>query len=501
MTDRPSNKKRLADISEQLGKVPPSSIETEEVILGAIMLEKDAILSIIDILKPECFYTDKHRIIYEAMVTLFRNHEPIDIKTVVHQVRKMGQLEIVGNAYAITELTSKVNSAAHIEYHARIVYEMHLKREYIRISSQIQHDAYEDTIDVFDLQTTVETEIFRLSQESAKKEPQRLLTLVKESVSEIETKKKNREETGSSGIPSGFKDLDKITGGWQKKKLIIIAGRPGSGKSSLVISSLKHIAIERGIPAALFSLEMGDDEIVFRLISQDTEIPSDAIEHGDVNSDQMISIIEKTGKWADSPLYIDDSSPLTIIELRAKARRLVSDGVKLIAVDYLQLMSGEKSPYKGNREQEIASISRGLKEIAKECDVPVIALSQLSREVEKRPDKTPKLSDLRESGSIESDADMVMFIYRPEYYGIYQDDSGNNLRGLGEVIIAKHRGGRLDNIWLRFRASKTQWLDRFDEDPVGPKSEYRDPTGEKNDFTVMLPKKGEQDDDDGEMPF
>lgn len=449
----------VREVGESLGKLPPQAIDLEEAVLGALMLEKDALTAVIDILKPASFYLEKHQEIYNAIVILFNNSEPIDMRTVVNQLRKNGKLEFIGGAYYIAELTSRVSSAANIEFHARIVTEMAIKRALITVASEIHHDAYEDTTDVFHLLDKTESALFEISEANIRKNYENMRSLMAQAIHELEERKNHKD--GLTGVPSGFTALDRITSGWQKSDLVIIAARPGMGKTAFVISALRNAAVEFDQPAAIFSLEMSSVQLVNRLISAEAELESDKIKKGNLADYEWQQLIHKTNKLSGAPIFIDDTPALSILELRAKCRRLKAQhDVQLIVVDYLQLMSGDSSKGGGNREQEIASISRALKGIAKELAVPVIALSQLSRAVETRGgDKRPQLSDLRESGSIEQDADMVMFLYRPEYYGITESEDGQPVQGVGEVIIAKHRNGSLDTVKLKFIGKYTKFCD------------------------------------------
>ena len=442
-----------------LGKLPPQAVDLEQAVLGALMLEKDALTTVVDILKPESFYKDQHKEIYKAIQELFKNSEPIDMLTVTNQLRKDGKLEFVGGAYYITELTRGVNSSANIEYHARIVSEMSIKRELIRISSEIQKDAFEDTTDVFELLDKTEASLFEVSESNIRKNYDDMRSLMGQAMKELQERKNHKD--GLTGVPSGFTALDRVTSGWQKSDLVIIAARPAMGKTAFVLSALRNASVDFEKPTAIFSLEMSSVQLVNRLISAEAELESEKIKKGSLADYEWEQLVHKTSKLTNAPIFIDDTPALSILELRAKCRRLKAQhDVQLIIIDYLQLMSGDSSKGGGNREQEIASISRALKGIAKELDVPVIALSQLSRAVETRGgDKRPQLSDLRESGSIEQDADMVMFLYRPEYYGITEDENGMPTTGVGEVIIAKHRNGSLENVPLKFIGKYTKFTD------------------------------------------
>jgi len=503
-----SGKTRQLDvsaISEQLGKLPPQAIEIEEVVLGALMLERDALSNVIDILHPESFYKEAHQSIFEAIVDLFNNSEPVDIKTVTHQLRKMGKLELVGGAYYVSQLTAKVNSAANIETHARIIAEQSIKRQLIRIASEIQQDAYEDTMDVFKLLDRTEQSLFDVSESHIRKNYDKMSTLLHQAIEEIHEKKNKTD--GLTGVPSGFSALDRVTSGWQPSDLVIIAARPGMGKTAFVVSALRNAAVDFNTAVAIFSLEMSSVQLVNRMISAEAELESEKIKRGDLADYEWEQLIHKTNKLSDSPIFIDDTPAVSILELRAKCRRLVSQhGVKLIIIDYLQLMTGDTSKNQGgNREQEIASISRALKGIAKELNVPVIALSQLSRAVETRGgDKKPQLSDLRESGSIEQDADMVMFLYRPEYYGITQDEEGMPLNGMGEVIIAKHRNGKTDTVGLKFIGKFTKFTDMDTPGDAGAYGQsFPGAGGDNTDFTITLPSKANDnpENNDDDAPF
>ncbi len=467
-----SRSKLLArDLSESLGKLPPQAPDLEEAVLGALMLEKNALTAVIEFLRPDHFYVEAHKIIFEAIIDLFKTSDPVDMRTVVAQLRKNGKLELVEGAYKIAELTSKVSSAANIEYHARIVIEMAIKRNLIEIASQIHHDAYEDTTDVFELLDKTEQSIFKISDTNLRKNYDTMKTLMFQAIQELQEKKNHKD--GLTGVPSGFSRLDRVTSGWQKSDLVIIAARPGMGKTAFIVSALRNAAVDFNYPVAIFSLEMASLQLVNRLISAEAELESDKIKKGNLAEFEWQQLVHKTNRLSSAPIFIDDTPALSILELRAKCRRLKAEhNIQLVVVDYLQLMKGEMG---GNREQEIASISRALKGVAKELNVPVIALSQLSRGVETRGgDKRPQLSDLRESGSIEQDADIVMFLYRPEYYKITVDEEGMPTQGMAEVIIAKHRNGSLENVKLKFVGKYTKFMD------------FDGPAGNDNPFSGMV---------------
>ncbi len=446
---------------ESLGKLPPQALELEEAVLGALMLERDAFNAVIEILKPESFYKEAHQKIFKAIVDLFDRSEPVDILTVTNNLRTKGELEIAGGAYYVTELTTKVNSAANIEFHARIVLEHSIKRDLISIASEVHRDAFEDTTDVFELLDKTEQSLYKVSESNIRKNYADMRSLMGEAIKELQAKKDH--DNHLTGIPSGFTDLDRLTSGWQKNDLVIIAARPGMGKTAFVVSAMRNAAVEFKKPVAIFSLEMSSIQLVNRLISAEAELDSEKIKKGNLEEYEWTQLHYKINALTDAPIYIDDTPALSIRELRTKCRRLkAKNNIELIIIDYLQLMSGEGNSkgFGGNREQEISAISRALKQLAKELQVPVIALSQLSRSVETRGgDKRPQLSDLRESGAIEQDADMVVFLYRPEYYKIDVDESGNSLKGVGEVIIAKHRNGSLDSVFLKFIGKYTKFCD------------------------------------------
>ncbi len=446
----------VRDLSESLGKLPPQALDLEEAVLGALMLERGALNAVVEFLKPEHFYAEAHQEIYRAIVELFKGSEPVDMRTVVNQLRKSAKIELVGGAYYIAELTSKVSSAANIEYHARVVIELAIKRNLIQIASQIHHDAYEDTTDVFELLDKTEQSIFEISDSNLRKNYDNMKNLMYRAINELQKLKEHKD--GLTGVPSGFTALDRMTSGWQNSDLVIIAARPGMGKSAFVVSAMRNAAVDFKRPVAIFSLEMASVQLVNRMISAEAELEGDKIRKGQLAEFEWQQLVHKTNRLSAAPIFIDDTPALSILELRAKCRRLKAEhGIQLIIVDYLQLMRGDVG---GNREQEIASISRALKGIAKELSVPVLALSQLSRGVETRGgDKRPQLSDLRESGSIEQDADMVIFLYRPEYYKITVDEEGMPTQGMGEVIIAKHRNGSTGTAKLKFIGKFTKFAD------------------------------------------
>ncbi len=439
-----------AGVDLEHGKLPPQAIELEEVVLGALMLEKDAVNEVIDILQPRSFYKDHHQRIFSAIQDLFQRSEPIDILTVTNELKQRGELELIGGAYFVTQLTNRVASSANAEFHARIIAQKFIQRELIRISSEIIRDAYDDTTDVFTLLDKAESNLFSVAEGNIRKNYDSMSSLIREAIEQIENAKQH--EGGVVGIPSGFTDLDRITSGWQSSDLIIVAARPAMGKTSFALSLARNAALPpHNKPVAVFSCEMSSLQLVTRLVSSESEIPSDKLRTGNLENYEVEQIHAKITHLAEANIFIDDTPALSVFELRAKARRLKAQhNIELIVVDYLQLMTvgGEN---RGNREQEISTISRSLKSIAKELNIPIIALSQLSRSVETRGgDRRPQLSDLRESGAIEQDADMVIFLHRPEYYGLTEDEEGNSTLGLANVIIAKHRNGSVGDVPLKF---------------------------------------------------
>ena len=452
-------------INLQQGKIPPQALELEEAVLGAMLIDKKGVDEVIDLIQPEAFYKAAHQTIFEAIFQLFQDSQPIDLLTVSSELRKKGKLESVGGEFYLVQLSQRVASSAHIEFHARIILQKFIQRSLIKISNEIIESAYKESTDVFDLLDEAESKLYDVTQGNIKKSSESAQNLVLEAKKKIEEISK---QDGLSGVSTGFEKLDKLTSGWQPSDLIIIAARPGMGKTALTLSMARNIAVTKEIPVAFFSLEMSSIQLITRLISSETGLSSEKLRTGKLADHEWQQLNVKVTDLEKAPLFIDDTPSLSIFDLRAKARRLASQhGIKLIVVDYLQLMTAGTSNKSGNREQEISTISRNLKALAKELDIPVIALSQLSRAVETRGGtKRPMLSDLRESGAIEQDADIVSFIYRPEYYNIdeWDDDERSPSQGQAEFIVAKHRNGGLDNIRLKFigHLGKFEDLDNFD---------------------------------------
>src|SRR5215213_6554102 len=452
--DRKARRKSSIDLSTMVyGKVPPQAKDLEEAVLGAIMLEKSAFDTVVEILKPECFYVDAHQKIYLAMQSLAQKSQPIDILTVVEELKFRQDLENVGGPYYITRLTNTVVSAANIEAHSRIVLQKFIQRELIRISGEIISDSYEDSTDVFDLLDDAETKLFEITNNHLRKNFDPIDRVLVKTIQRIEDLRNKNEDF--TGVPSGFASMDRVTYGWQSTDLIILAARPSVGKTAFALNLARNAALHPTKPTAvgIFSLEMSAGQLVQRILAAESEIMLEKISRGKLEEHEMKQLYARgIQRLAQAPIFIDDTPALNIFELRAKCRRLKNKhNIGMIIIDYLQLMSGAGENRNANRQQEISKISRDLKGLAKELSVPIIALSQLSREVEKRKEgnKMPQLSDLRESGAIEQDADMVMFLYRPEYYDITSNEMGENNRGETHVRIAKHRNGSLETIKLR----------------------------------------------------
>ena len=438
--------------SVYLSKLYPQAIDIEKSVLGGIIIEEDAILEVVNIINVDTFYSSQNKEVYKAILNLFENHLPIDLRTVIDQLRKNGSLEKIGGEEYVVSLIDRVVSGVNIEYHSFLILEYAIKREIINISKEILKQALDPTVDIFNLIDTAEQKMLDVSSRNIKKNYSDLNTLLKETISTIDQKRNNK--TGITGIPSGFSGLDALTSGWQKSDLVIIAARPGMGKTAFTLSLVRNAAVMNNTPVALFSLEMSSVQLVSRLISAESELDATKINNGQLENYEWEQLKHKTSIISQAPIYIDDTPALSVSELRTKCRKLkVKHDIQMIVIDYLQLLTSNSLFNKGtfNREQEISYISRSLKSLAKELEVPVITPSQLSRAVETRGgDKRPMLSDLRESGAIEQDADIVMFLYRPEYYGLFSEDNDFNIKGITELIIAKHRNGPLDTAFAKF---------------------------------------------------
>lgn len=458
-----NNRKPLVVVGpNEAGKLPPQAIELEESVLGAIMLEKEAYGTVAEILRPESFYKVAHLYIYEAMQHLAQHEYPIDMLSVIEQLKKDGHLEDAGGQLYITQLTNKVASTAHLLFHAQIVAQKSIARDLISMAATIENKAYDESTDVEDLMQEAEAGIFEISQHSQKRDVVHINPVIAEALNRINKARQN--DNNMSGVPTGYTELDKITSGWQKSDLIIIAARPAMGKTAFVLSMAKNMAVDYKIPVAVFSLEMSNVQLVNRLIMNVCELDGEKIRGGAITPSEWRQLETRVNTLMDAPIYLDDTPSLSVFELRSKARKLVRERkVQCIIIDYLQLMNASGMSF-GSREQEVSIISRNLKALAKELDIPIIALSQLNRGVEGRTGvdgKRPQLSDLRESGAIEQDADMVCFIHRPEYYFRKTSEGwSENMIGMAEIIVAKHRNGKTDTIQLEFQQRFARFLNR-----------------------------------------
>ncbi len=439
------------------GKIPPHSEDLEETVLGQLMLEDDAVINVIDVLKPESFYSKKNQTIYEAINKLAISQEPVNIQTVIEELRKNDKLDGVGGAYYIAQLTQKVSSAAHVEHHAKLVAQKYIQRELIRVSSEIQEKAFDPTIDVADLIDFSESSVFGVAEGNVKKAAAPMSQLIENAFTAIKQAQENKNTY--SGVPSSFSAVDNVTSGWQTSNMIIVAARPAMGKTAFILSMLRNMAVDYKLPVAMFSLEMSCEQLVNRLLVAETEINHKKIRTGDLTDNDWEILYEKTKNLATAPIFLDDTPALSIFEFRSKCRRLKEKhDVQCVFIDYLQLMTTANP---ASREQEVSLISRQIKAVANELKIPIIALSQLNRSVETRTgNKRPQLSDLRESGAIEQDADLVLFIHRPEYYGMLTDEEGESTQGLAEIIIAKNRHGATDTVKLEFISELTKFTDR-----------------------------------------
>ena len=507
------------ELSISDGKMPPNALDFERIVIGTFLIDRKGLDHSIDLLTPDVFYDPRHQTIFSSILKLYESNSPIDLMTVIQDLKKNEKLNLAGGDHYIIDLTMGVSSSAHIEYHVRVILEKFILRSLINVSANVIDSSYKETTDVFELLDKAEQSFFEITNGTIKKGFDTANSLVKEAIDKIKSLK---DKEGLSGIPSGFTALDKETGGWQNSDLIIIAARPAMGKTAFILSMARNICVDHNIPMALFSLEMASVQLITRMISSETGISSEKLRKGQMSDDEWQRLFTNVSALENAPLYIDETPSLSIFDFRAKCRRLVMQhGVKIIMVDYLQLMTASSGKSGGNREQEIAMISRSLKAIAKELNVPVIALSQLSRTVETRPGKRPMLSDLRESGAIEQDADIVSFIFRPEYYKIAvwdNDEEGaeTSTENQAEIIIAKHRNGATADVRLAFHKNIGKFADlgtNYDYTPssFGQKDE---PSGfDKINITIDpgaafgLPNNNQlsgsamNDDDDDDMPF
>lgn len=459
----PRKKTTAQQIDSTLGHMPPQSIDMEKVVLGALMIDTDAFSVVSELLRPETFYEPRHQKIYHAIQTLNLNEQPVDMMTVCEELKREGTYEEVGAPTYIVDLTQLVASSANIEFHSRILAQKHVARQLISYASNVETKAFDEAQDIDELMQEAEGSLFEISQKNMRQDYVQIAPVVLQARELIQKAYNNT--GGITGVPTGYTEFDKITSGWQASDLIIIAGRPAMGKTSFALSLAKNIAVDNHDPVAFFSLEMNNVQLVNRLISNVCSISGSKILTGQLDNNDWNNLDQNIDKLKEAPLYVDDTPGLSVFELRTKARRLVREkGVKVIMIDYLQLMNANGMKF-NSRQEEVSTISRSLKGLAKELDIPVIALSQLSRAVEQRPGedgKRPQLSDLRESGAIEQDADMVLFVHRPEYYKIYEDAQGNDLRGMAQICIAKHRKGATKDVTLRFQGEFTRFANPED---------------------------------------
>ena len=464
-------KTQASKVEDSLGRLQPQELDFEKSVLGALLLEKDAYALISDILTPESFYDIRNQKVFSAIRTLNLAQSPLDLLTVAEQLRVDGNFEEVGGPAYLASLTQNIVSSSHIEYHARVIAQKATARELIAYSANVQDKAFDPTQDIDELMQEAEGSLFKLSQKKLKKDYQQIDPVISEA---YEMLHKAAERTdGMSGIASGFHELDRMTSGWQNSDLVILAARPAMGKTAFALSMAKNIAVDQNIPVAMFSLEMSNVQLINRVIVNTCEIKGEKIKSGQLEAYEWAQLDNKIKDLIGKPMFVDDTPSLSVFELRTKARRLVKEhGVKLIMIDYLQLMNASGMSF-GSRQAEVSTISRSLKGLAKELNIPILALSQLNRGVENRPggentldSKRPQLSDLRESGAIEQDADMVIFIHRPEYYHLYKDENGNDLKGKAVIIIAKHRNGAVGDVLLTFKGQYARFENPNDEASV-----------------------------------
>jgi replicative DNA helicase len=463
-----------APIDNAYGHLQPQATDIERVVLGALMIDKDAFSIVAEIINPETFYEPRHQKIFSAIRSLNMDDKPVDFMTVTEELKRDGVLEDVGGVAYIMELTQHVASSAHIEYHAHILAQKSLMRQLISYTSRIQEKAFDETVDPDLLMQEAEGSLFEISQKNMKSDYTHIDPVIKKAVEVLQ--KAARNTTGLTGVPTGYPKLDDMTAGWQASDLVIIAGRPAMGKTAFALSLAKNIAVDHQVPIAFFSLEMSSVQLVYRLMANVCEVSGKKLLNGQLSDDEWERFDRNLGRLEGAPIYIDDTPGVSIFELRTKARRLVREkGVKIIMIDYLQLMNANGMRF-GSRQEEVSNISRSLKGLAKELDIPILALSQLNRGVENREGneaKRPQLSDLRESGAIEQDADMVLFVHRPEYYRIFEDDHGRDLRGMAQIIIAKHRKGGTGDVTLRFKGDFTRF-ENPDEEMMQPMPDDRE---------------------------
>ncbi|MBN1780702.1 replicative DNA helicase [bacterium] len=446
--DKINKSSKKTDASQVYDRLPPQAVDAEMSVLGALMLDGESIGKVVDILNADCFYRSSHRKIFDAALHLYERNQPVDMITLSEELKKRKFLEEVGGSYYLTELAESIPSAANVEFHAKIVLEKYLMRKLIEESAYIAKDCYEGAENVYDILDHAEQRIFSLSDKQLRSTFEHIDPIMHET---METIAKYHERKGLvTGVPTGYIKLDELTSGFQPAELIVVAGRPSMGKTAFCLNIARNAAVEAEIPVGFFSLEMSKRQLALRLLCAEARVDAHAVRTGTLSEDQWPKLSTCVGVLAESQIYIDDTPGMSVLEMRAKARRLKKEkNIGMIVIDYLQLMQGPRGVE--SRQQEISVISRSLKALAKELDVPVIALSQLSRAVEMRGgDHRPMLSDLRESGAIEQDADMVLFIFRPEFYGKLVDEEGRSVEGIAEIIIGKQRNGPVGTVHLSF---------------------------------------------------
>ena len=435
----------------ELGKVPPNDIEAEQAIIGSMLTDRDAVISAIEVLKPDDFYREDNKTIYEAILNLYNRSEPIDIITVRAELESMGRLDNVGGLEYLAELPEKVPTTANAMKYIKIVEEKSTLRNLIKTANEIIELGYNPTEDVDDIMEGAEKKIFNIMQDKDQKGYSPLKDVLVESFTKLEELYNRKQHI--TGVPSGFTDLDYRTAGFHGSELILIAARPAMGKTAFALNIATNAALRANVPVAVFSLEMSKEQLVNRILCSESMVDSNKVRTGKLDEEDWTKLAETIGPLSEAEMYIDDTPGINIMEIRAKCRKLkIEKNIGLVVIDYLQLIQGTNKR-NGSREQEISEISRSLKILAKELDVPVIALSQLSRAAEQRPDHRPMLSDLRESGAIEQDADIVMFLYRDDYYN--EDSEKKNI---AEVIIAKHRGGSTGTVELLWLGNYTKFV-------------------------------------------
>lgn len=460
--------------TDAYGHKQPQQVDFEAAVLGALLVEQDSYEQISNLLTKDSFYDHRHQVIFEAIQSLLLDRRPVDVITVPQYLESQGLLEEAGGVVYIAQLTQNVITSAHIEYQAKIIHQKYQARRLITFASKVLGGAFDPTKDVADLMQETEADLYTISQQTQRTSYTQINPVIAQAYDQL--RQTAARTDGMSGLRSGFEKLDKMTSGWQNSDLIIIAARPAMGKTAFVLSMMKCMAVDMRIPVAMFSLEMSNVQLVNRLIVNVCDIPGDKLKSGELTPPEWTQLDTRLNRLIDTPVYVDDTPSLSIFELRTKARRLVREhGVKIIFIDYLQLMNASGMQF-GSRQEEVSIISRNLKGLAKELNIPIIALSQLNRALEKREGddgKRPQLSDLRESGSIEQDADMVCFIHRPDYFKMYKDEEGNPSTNLAEFIIAKHRNGSTGVVKMKFKHQYARFEDY--EDTSGapmPTSQY-----------------------------